>query len=82
MVLKHVTLLCCFQISVDRGMTWDEAYNRSLKLTGPEEGFYLSQKVMREAKTRMGCCEKARQTLQDGFPVCLTSCEVTTRVCC
>uniref|UniRef100_A0A672I3T9 Protein strawberry notch homolog 2 n=1 Tax=Salarias fasciatus TaxID=181472 RepID=A0A672I3T9_SALFA len=32
-------------ISVDRGMPWDEAYNRSLKATGPDEGFYLSQKV-------------------------------------
>ncbi|MEQ2184038.1 hypothetical protein GOODEAATRI_003853, partial [Goodea atripinnis] len=32
-------------ISVDRGMPWEEAYNRSLKLTGPDEGFYLSHKV-------------------------------------
>lgn len=44
-LLKLAKLLCCFQISVDRGMTWDEAYNRSLKLSGSEEGFYLSQKV-------------------------------------
>uniref|UniRef100_A0A672I2P0 Protein strawberry notch homolog 2 n=1 Tax=Salarias fasciatus TaxID=181472 RepID=A0A672I2P0_SALFA len=34
-----------YKISVDRGMPWDEAYNRSLKATGPDEGFYLSQKV-------------------------------------
>uniref|UniRef100_A0A4W6DA11 Protein strawberry notch homolog 2 n=1 Tax=Lates calcarifer TaxID=8187 RepID=A0A4W6DA11_LATCA len=34
-----------YKISVDRGMPWDEAYNRSLQLTGPDEGFYLSQKV-------------------------------------
>ncbi|XP_068599294.1 si:ch73-63e15.2 [Brachionichthys hirsutus] len=34
-----------YKISVDRGMPWDEAYNRSLKLSGPEEGFYLSQKL-------------------------------------
>ncbi|XP_041648107.1 protein strawberry notch homolog 2 isoform X2 [Cheilinus undulatus] len=34
-----------YKISVDRGMTWDEAYNRSLQLTGPDEGFYLSQKL-------------------------------------
>uniref|UniRef100_A0AAQ5XJ67 Protein strawberry notch homolog 2 n=1 Tax=Amphiprion ocellaris TaxID=80972 RepID=A0AAQ5XJ67_AMPOC len=34
-----------YKISVDRGMPWDEAYNRSLKLSGPDEGFYLSQKV-------------------------------------
>uniref|UniRef100_A0A7N6A819 Protein strawberry notch homolog 2 n=1 Tax=Anabas testudineus TaxID=64144 RepID=A0A7N6A819_ANATE len=32
-------------ISVDRGMTWEEAYNRSLKLSGPDEGFYLSHKI-------------------------------------
>uniref|UniRef100_A0A665TH61 Protein strawberry notch homolog 2 n=1 Tax=Echeneis naucrates TaxID=173247 RepID=A0A665TH61_ECHNA len=32
--------------NVDRGMTWDEAYNHSLKLSGSDEGFYLSQKVM------------------------------------
>ncbi|XP_070688351.1 si:ch73-63e15.2 isoform X2 [Pempheris klunzingeri] len=34
-----------YKISVDRGMPWDEAYNRSLKLSGPDEGFYLSQKL-------------------------------------
>uniref|UniRef100_A0A7N8WMK5 Protein strawberry notch homolog 2 n=1 Tax=Mastacembelus armatus TaxID=205130 RepID=A0A7N8WMK5_9TELE len=34
-----------YKISVDRGMPWDEAYNRSLKLSGPNEGFYLSQKL-------------------------------------
>ncbi|XP_049445011.1 protein strawberry notch homolog 2 isoform X2 [Epinephelus fuscoguttatus] len=34
-----------YKISVDRGMPWDEAYNRSLKLSGPEEGFYLSLKL-------------------------------------
>ncbi|PWA20906.1 hypothetical protein CCH79_00007335, partial [Gambusia affinis] len=34
-----------YKISVDRGMPWEEAYNRSLKLTGPEEGFYLSHKL-------------------------------------
>ncbi|CAN9500579.1 unnamed protein product [Ophioblennius macclurei] len=34
-----------YKISVDRGMPWDEAYNRSLKVTGPDEGFYLSQKL-------------------------------------
>uniref|UniRef100_A0A7N6AW34 Protein strawberry notch homolog 2 n=1 Tax=Anabas testudineus TaxID=64144 RepID=A0A7N6AW34_ANATE len=34
-----------YKISVDRGMTWEEAYNRSLKLSGPDEGFYLSHKV-------------------------------------
>ncbi|KAM9358160.1 strawberry notch homolog 2b [Symphorus nematophorus] len=34
-----------YKISVDRGMPWDEAYNRSLKLSGSDEGFYLSQKL-------------------------------------
>uniref|UniRef100_A0A671UA61 Protein strawberry notch homolog 2 n=1 Tax=Sparus aurata TaxID=8175 RepID=A0A671UA61_SPAAU len=34
-----------YKISVDRGMPWDEAYNRSLKLSGPDDGFYLSLKV-------------------------------------
>uniref|UniRef100_A0A8C6T8H4 Protein strawberry notch homolog 2 n=1 Tax=Neogobius melanostomus TaxID=47308 RepID=A0A8C6T8H4_9GOBI len=33
-----------YRISVDRGMPWDEAYNRSLNLSSPEEGFYLSLK--------------------------------------
>lgn len=26
-------------------MPWDEAYKRSLKLSGPDDGFYLSLKV-------------------------------------
>ncbi|KAM9763148.1 strawberry notch homolog 2b isoform 2-T2 [Menidia menidia] len=34
-----------YKISVDRGMPWDEAYGRSLKLRSHEEGFYLSQKL-------------------------------------
>uniref|UniRef100_UPI0037E99510 si:ch73-63e15.2 isoform X2 n=1 Tax=Semicossyphus pulcher TaxID=241346 RepID=UPI0037E99510 len=34
-----------YKISVDRGMPWDEAYNRSLHLSGPDEGFYLSLKL-------------------------------------
>lgn len=33
------------QISVDRGLKWDEAYARSLELTGTHDGFYLSYKV-------------------------------------
>uniref|UniRef100_A0A665T5J6 Protein strawberry notch homolog 2 n=1 Tax=Echeneis naucrates TaxID=173247 RepID=A0A665T5J6_ECHNA len=32
-----------YKISVDRGMTWDEAYNHSLKLSGSDEGFYLKK---------------------------------------
>ncbi|XP_060890811.1 si:ch73-63e15.2 isoform X2 [Labrus mixtus] len=34
-----------YKISVDRGMPWEEAYNRSLQLSGPDEGFYLSLKL-------------------------------------
>uniref|UniRef100_A0A452QYX1 Protein strawberry notch homolog 2 n=1 Tax=Ursus americanus TaxID=9643 RepID=A0A452QYX1_URSAM len=34
-----------YKISVDRGLKWDEAYARSLELTGTHDGFYLSYKV-------------------------------------
>ncbi|XP_023500089.1 protein strawberry notch homolog 2 isoform X2 [Equus przewalskii] len=34
-----------YKISVDRGLKWDEAYARSLELTGVHDGFYLSYKV-------------------------------------
>uniref|UniRef100_A0A674NIE7 Protein strawberry notch homolog 2 n=1 Tax=Takifugu rubripes TaxID=31033 RepID=A0A674NIE7_TAKRU len=34
-----------YKISVDRGMPWEEAYSRSLKLSGSDEGFYLSLKL-------------------------------------
>uniref|UniRef100_A0A8I3NLM2 Strawberry notch homolog 2 n=1 Tax=Canis lupus familiaris TaxID=9615 RepID=A0A8I3NLM2_CANLF len=34
-----------YKISVDRGLKWDEAYARSLELTGTDDGFYLSYKV-------------------------------------
>uniref|UniRef100_A0A669CYV4 Protein strawberry notch homolog 2 n=1 Tax=Oreochromis niloticus TaxID=8128 RepID=A0A669CYV4_ORENI len=34
-----------YKISVDRGMPWDEAYKKSLNLSGHDEGFYLSVKV-------------------------------------
>lgn len=30
---------------MDRGLKWDEAYAKSLELTGPHDGFYLSYKV-------------------------------------
>lgn len=41
------TLTPCspLQISVDRGMKWEEALTRSLELKGPYDGFYLSYKV-------------------------------------
>ncbi|OWK12208.1 SBNO2 [Cervus elaphus hippelaphus] len=34
-----------YKISVDRGLKWEEAYARSLELTGTHDGFYLSYKV-------------------------------------
>ncbi|EMP24159.1 Protein strawberry notch like protein 2 [Chelonia mydas] len=34
-----------YKISVDRGLKWEEAYEKSLKLTGTYDGFYLSHKV-------------------------------------
>uniref|UniRef100_I3J2M9 Protein strawberry notch homolog 2 n=1 Tax=Oreochromis niloticus TaxID=8128 RepID=I3J2M9_ORENI len=34
-----------YKISVDRGMPWDEAYKKSLNLSGHDEGFYLSVKL-------------------------------------
>lgn len=34
-----------WQISVDRGLKWEDAVAKSLELTGPYDGFYLSYKV-------------------------------------
>lgn len=34
-----------YKVSVDRGLRWEEAYAKSLQLTGPHDGFYLSYKV-------------------------------------
>ncbi|XP_058138195.1 LOW QUALITY PROTEIN: protein strawberry notch homolog 2 [Dasypus novemcinctus] len=34
-----------YKISVDRGLRWEEAYAKSLELTGAHDGFYLSYKV-------------------------------------
>ncbi|XP_010000137.1 PREDICTED: protein strawberry notch homolog 2 [Chaetura pelagica] len=34
-----------YKISVDRGLKWEEAYEKSLKLTGSFDGFYLSLKM-------------------------------------
>ncbi|XP_067415261.1 protein strawberry notch homolog 2 isoform X2 [Emydura macquarii macquarii] len=34
-----------YEISVDRGLKWEEAYEKSLKLTGSYDGFYLSYKM-------------------------------------
>ncbi|XP_009864310.1 PREDICTED: protein strawberry notch homolog 2-like, partial [Apaloderma vittatum] len=37
-----------YKITVDRGLKWEEAYEKSLKLTGSFDGFYLSYKVQPE----------------------------------
>ncbi|XP_055514842.1 protein strawberry notch homolog 2-like isoform X1 [Leucoraja erinacea] len=34
-----------YKISVDRGMPWEEAYQKSLTLTGDNDGFYISHKL-------------------------------------
>ncbi|XP_004717047.1 protein strawberry notch homolog 2 [Echinops telfairi] len=34
-----------YKISVDRGLRWEEAFAKSLELTGSHDGFYLSYKV-------------------------------------
>ncbi|XP_069784294.1 si:ch73-63e15.2 isoform X2 [Narcine bancroftii] len=34
-----------YKISVDRGMTWEEAYQKSLSLTGDNDGFYISHRL-------------------------------------
>ncbi|XP_033615519.1 protein strawberry notch homolog 2 [Fukomys damarensis] len=34
-----------YTITVDRGLKWEEAFAKSLGLTGPYDGFYLSYKV-------------------------------------
>ncbi|RLV82882.1 hypothetical protein DV515_00016549 [Chloebia gouldiae] len=41
----QIPLCVPVQISVDRGLKWEEAYEKSLKLTGIFDGFYLSYKV-------------------------------------
>ncbi|XP_076775629.1 protein strawberry notch homolog 2 isoform X1 [Arvicanthis niloticus] len=53
------------QISVDRGMKWEEAFTRSLELKGPYDGFYLSYKV-RGSKTS---CLLAEQNRGEYFTV-------------
>ncbi|XP_051894254.1 protein strawberry notch homolog 2-like [Pristis pectinata] len=34
-----------YKISVDRGMPWEEAYQKSLTLTGDNDGFYISHRL-------------------------------------
>ncbi|XP_044527645.1 protein strawberry notch homolog 2 [Gracilinanus agilis] len=40
-----------YKISVDRGLKWEEAYERSLQMTGAYDGFYLSYKVRGNRKS-------------------------------
>ncbi|KAM9369249.1 protein strawberry notch homolog 2 [Phaethornis superciliosus] len=48
-----------YKISVDRGLKWEEAYEKSLKLTGSFDGFYLSYK-MRGCKHTCLLAEQSR----------------------
>ncbi|KAJ7412222.1 Protein strawberry notch 2 [Willisornis vidua] len=48
-----------YKISVDRGLKWEEAYEKSLTLTGTNEGFYLSYK-MRGSKYTCLLAEQSR----------------------
>lgn len=48
----QIPLCVPVQISVDRGLKWEEAYEKSLKLTGTYDGFYLSYKVRPWAQLR------------------------------
>nr|XP_021497498.1 protein strawberry notch homolog 2 isoform X6 [Meriones unguiculatus] len=54
-----------YKISVDRGMKWEDALDRSLELKGPYDGFYLSYKV-RGSKTS---CLLAEQNRGEYFTV-------------
>nr|XP_033812612.1 protein strawberry notch homolog 2 isoform X2 [Geotrypetes seraphini] len=42
-----------YKISVDRGLKWEEAYEKSLHLTGPHDGFYVSYKVRGNTNTTL-----------------------------
>ncbi|XP_060641049.2 protein strawberry notch homolog 2 isoform X1 [Anolis sagrei] len=52
-----------YKISVDRGMKWEEAYEKSLQLTGLHDGFYLSNKV----RGNMYTCLLAEQNRGKNF---------------
>ncbi|XP_006876775.1 PREDICTED: protein strawberry notch homolog 2 [Chrysochloris asiatica] len=54
-----------YKISVDRGLRWEEAFAKSLELTGAYDGFYLSYKV-RGNKTS---CLLAEQNRNKHFTV-------------
>ncbi|KGL84549.1 Protein strawberry notch 2, partial [Tinamus guttatus] len=58
-----------YKISVDRGLKWEEAYEKSLKLTGSFDGFYLSHRVALPQQMR-GCkhtCLLAEQSRGKNF---------------
>lgn len=45
---KHATGVATTQlhiVQVERGMSWDEAFEKWSELSGPKEGFYLSHQV-------------------------------------
>ncbi|XP_029469257.1 protein strawberry notch homolog 2 isoform X2 [Rhinatrema bivittatum] len=42
-----------YKISVDRGLKWEAAYEKSLQLTGPDDGFYISYKVRGTTNTTL-----------------------------
>uniref|UniRef100_G3U0F0 Protein strawberry notch homolog 2 n=1 Tax=Loxodonta africana TaxID=9785 RepID=G3U0F0_LOXAF len=50
-----------YKISVDRGLRWEEAFAKSLEMTGAYDGFYLSYKV-----------GSSRAPLLSPFPLVLT----------
>ncbi|KAM5239183.1 protein strawberry notch homolog 2 [Ctenodactylus gundi] len=54
-----------YKISVDRGLKWEEAFTKSLELTGPYDGFYLSYKV----RGNKLCCLLAEQGRGKHFTV-------------
>ncbi|XP_059553374.1 protein strawberry notch homolog 2 isoform X3 [Myotis daubentonii] len=54
-----------YKITVDRGLKWEEAYTRSLELTGPHDGFYLSYK----ARGNKPSCLLAEQNRSNLFTV-------------
>ncbi|XP_062966559.1 protein strawberry notch homolog 2 isoform X2 [Cynocephalus volans] len=55
-----------YKISVDRGLKWEKAFAKSLELTGPYDGFYLSYKV----RGNKPSCLLAEQNRGKHFTVC------------
>uniref|UniRef100_A0AAR2JKZ1 Protein strawberry notch homolog 2 n=1 Tax=Pygocentrus nattereri TaxID=42514 RepID=A0AAR2JKZ1_PYGNA len=51
-------IIYCFTYFVDRGMPWEEALKKAETLSEPDEGFYLSHKVLSVCLCRNGRCKK------------------------